>query len=177
MAPHYFPYPVAVFSDRFIFTTLDQKDVIAHRGLGYCHPQTKVPCSIFSREHEYPSRPCSQYELNLLVVDEEMQYIPFAMDHGPFNLAFTYHACVRIHDRLESSEKHRPVCLYTSCKAETKSNIALLAALYFVIVVHGNPWKAFEAVAQLEVMPFRDAGKGPMDFGISIQVRHPVAHR
>ena len=105
------------------------------------------------------------------VVDEEMQYIPFAKDSGPLNLAFTFHACVRIHDKLESSRKHRPACLYTSCDAEAKSNMALMAALYFVIVGHEDPWKAFRAVAQLEVMPFRDAGNGPMNYGISIQVR------
>lgn len=61
----------------------------------------------------------------------------------------------------------------------------LMTALYFVsghssqstdvssylqlIVGHHNPWETFKPIAQMEVMPFRDAGNGVMDYGISVQ--------
>ena len=79
-----------------------------------------------------------------------MRYSPFAMDHGPLNLAFTFHACMKIHEKLQAcllycrddaadelpgqarSYRHKPLCLYTSPKAKNKSNMALMAALYYV---------------------------------------------
>jgi len=83
-------------------------------------------------------------------VDEEMRYTPFSMDHGPLNLASTFHACLKIHDKLQAivtpdhegptdspnlqarSTRHKPLCLYTSPKATMKSNMALMVALYSV---------------------------------------------
>jgi cell division cycle 14 len=31
------------------------------------------------------------------------------------------------------------------------------------------PWEAFQPIAELEFMPFRDAGRGPSDFNLTIQ--------
>jgi cell division cycle 14 len=38
-----------------------------------------------------------------------------------------------------------------------------------MIVQRRPPWEAFHPVAELELMPFRDAGRGPSDFHLSIQ--------
>jgi cell division cycle 14 len=38
-----------------------------------------------------------------------------------------------------------------------------------MIVQRRPPWEAFHPVAELELMPFRDAGRGPSDFNLSIQ--------
>jgi cell division cycle 14 len=38
-----------------------------------------------------------------------------------------------------------------------------------MIVQRRPPWEAFNPVAELELMPFRDAGRGPSDFNLSIQ--------
>lgn len=35
--------------------------------------------------------------------------------------------------------------------------------------MHSTPWDAFRPIAELEFMPFRDAGHGPSDFLLSIQ--------
>ena len=40
------------------------------------------------------------------------------------------------------------------------------------MVNHESPWGAFAPIAHLEVMPFRDAGNGRMEHGMSIQVSH-----
>ncbi|WWC90188.1 uncharacterized protein L201_005121 [Kwoniella dendrophila CBS 6074] len=146
-----FPNPVAVFNDRFIFTSLTEKQVLAHGRIPYGHPETGRSVLLFS-------------------LDEEMHYTPFAMDHGPLNLAFTFQACIRIHDRLERTEaRKKPLCLYTTTEAEKKSCMTLAVALYFLIVGRQPPWNAFGPIAPLEIMPFRDAGNGPMDYGLSIQ--------
>ena len=84
-----------------------------------------------------------------------MAYQPFHKDHGPLNLAYTFEACVWIHERLEVSgvpqchliqertdqqskkwAQTKPVCLYTSQDPKQKANIALIVALYFVSVFH-----------------------------------------
>jgi len=38
-----------------------------------------------------------------------------------------------------------------------------------MIVQRRAPWEAFHPVAELELMPFRDAGRGPSDFNLNIQ--------
>ncbi|KAK4685178.1 cell division cycle 14, partial [Tremellales sp. Uapishka_1] len=150
MPPRPLPNPTAVFDSRFVFTTLSDTEVASHAKVPYTHPNGK-PCRLFT-------------------LDEEMRYNSFAMDHGPLNLAMTFHACIAIYEAIHASpHKRQAVCLYTSPGAETKSNMALLVALYFLIVGKREPWDAFGPIAQLEVMPFRDAGNGLADHGLSIQ--------
>ncbi|WWC67309.1 uncharacterized protein I206_101217 [Kwoniella pini CBS 10737] len=146
-----FPNSVAVFNERFIFTSLNEGQVLAHGKIPYGHPETGESVLLFS-------------------LDEEMHYTPFASDHGPLNIAFTFQACIRIHDRLERTERRKkPLCLYTTTEPTKKSCMALVVALYFLIVGRQPPWNAFRPIAPLEIMPFRDAGSGPMDYGLSIQ--------
>ena len=38
-----------------------------------------------------------------------------------------------------------------------------------MIVQRRAPWEAFHPIAEVEFMPFRDAGRGPSDFNLSIQ--------
>ena len=38
-----------------------------------------------------------------------------------------------------------------------------------MIVMRRAPWDAFHPIAELEFMPFRDAGRGPSDFNLNIQ--------
>lgn len=38
-----------------------------------------------------------------------------------------------------------------------------------MIVQRRAPWEAFHPIAELEFMPFRDAGRGPSDFSLNIQ--------
>jgi cell division cycle 14 len=38
-----------------------------------------------------------------------------------------------------------------------------------MIVQRRAPWEAFHPVAEMEFMPFRDAGRGPSDFNLNIQ--------
>lgn len=42
-------------------------------------------------------------------------------------------------------------------------------ALYVMIVERRAPWEAFQPIAEVEFMPFRDAGRGPSDFNLNIQ--------
>jgi cell division cycle 14 len=63
---------------------------------------------------------------------------------------------------------HRLV-LYSSNDPRRKANAALLMALFVMIVQRRAPWEAFHPIAEMEFMPFRDAGRGPSDFNLSIQ--------
>lgn len=38
-----------------------------------------------------------------------------------------------------------------------------------MVVQRRPPWEAFHPIAEIEFMPFRDAGRGPSDFNLSIQ--------
>jgi cell division cycle 14 len=86
----------------------------------------------------------------------------------------------------EELADHR-IVLFSSDDPRRKANAALLLCLYVVsgtqvvlpspshtsawqmIVQRRPPWEAFHPVAELELMPFRDAGRGPSDFHLSIQ--------
>ncbi|GFZ44538.1 hypothetical protein JCM24511_02261 [Saitozyma sp. JCM 24511] len=144
-----FPFPIAVFDDRFIFTTLERRDVSAHARNPYTHPKTGEIVRLFS-------------------LDEDMGYIPFADDFGPLNLAYTFDACVAIHAKLEE-DKLRPMCLYTSIDVKVKTNMALIAALYFLIVRGFTPAQAFRPIAAMALVYFRDASNMEFDHGLAIQ--------
>ncbi|ORX35113.1 protein-tyrosine phosphatase-like protein, partial [Kockovaella imperatae] len=101
-------------------------------------------------------------------VDEEMHYMPFAQDYGPLNLAYTFKACLMIHEKYRVN-KLKTVCVYTLPNSRRKANIALMVSLYFLIVWHWQPSAAFAPLAHMEFRLFRDASSGQMDFGLSIQ--------
>lgn len=63
---------------------------------------------------------------------------------------------------------HRLV-LYSSNDPRRKANAALLMALYVMIVLRRPPWEAYAPLAEMEFMPFRDAGRARPDFNLSIQ--------
>ncbi|EJU05995.1 hypothetical protein DACRYDRAFT_97638 [Dacryopinax primogenitus] len=102
--------------------------------------------------------------------DSDLVYLSFFEDWGPLNLAMVYRACIQIHDYLQDEllAAHRLV-LYTSTDPRRKANAALLMALYVMIVQKKAPWEAFHPIAEMEFMPFRDAGRGRSDFNLSIQ--------
>ncbi|KIJ70465.1 hypothetical protein HYDPIDRAFT_164495 [Hydnomerulius pinastri MD-312] len=103
-------------------------------------------------------------------IDDQLLYLSFFQDWGPLNLAMVYKACILIHELLEDKdlESYRLV-LYSSDDPRRKANAALLMALYVMIVQRRAPWEAFHPIAEVEFMPFRDAGRGPSDFNLNIQ--------
>ncbi|KAF7966930.1 hypothetical protein HWV62_36380 [Athelia sp. TMB] len=103
-------------------------------------------------------------------IDEHLLYLSFFQDWGPLNIAMVYKACILIHELLEDTDlaPHRLV-LYSSDDPRRKANAALLMALYVMIVQRRAPWEAFHPIAEMEFMPFRDAGRGPSDFNLNIQ--------
>ncbi|TCD71273.1 cell division control protein 14 [Steccherinum ochraceum] len=103
-------------------------------------------------------------------VDDQLVYLSFFQDWGPLNLAMVYKACILFHELLQDEElsSYRLV-LYSSNDPRRKANAALLMALYVMIVQQRPPWEAFHPIAEIEFMPFRDAGRGRSDFNLSIQ--------
>ena len=61
------------------------------------------------------------------------------------------------------------IVLFASSDPQKKANAALLMALYVLIVQRKAPWEAFYPIADIEFVPFRDAGRGRGDFNLSIQ--------
>lgn len=103
-------------------------------------------------------------------IDDQLLYLSFFQDWGPLNLAMVYKACILIHEILGDPAimSHR-IVFYSSNDPRRKANAALLMALYVMIVQQRPPWEAFHPIAEIEFMPFRDAGRGRSDFNLSIQ--------
>ncbi|RDX53095.1 phosphatases II [Lentinus brumalis] len=103
-------------------------------------------------------------------IDDQLLYLSFFQDWGPLNLAMVYKACILIHEILQDPAiiSHR-IVLYSSSDPRKKANAALLMALYVMIVQQRPPWEAFHPIAEVEFMPFRDAGRGRSDFNLNIQ--------
>ncbi|KAL4241349.1 protein-tyrosine phosphatase family protein [Abortiporus biennis] len=103
-------------------------------------------------------------------IDDQLFYLSFFQDWGPLNLSMVYKACILLHELLQDQDlsSYRLV-LYSSNDPRKKANAALLMALYVMIVQQRPPWEAFHPIAEVEFMPFRDAGRGRSDFNLSIQ--------
>ncbi|KZT62206.1 phosphatases II, partial [Calocera cornea HHB12733] len=160
--------PLCHFGDRLYFTTFPHppppSNALNSPSSGESHqPRLKTAAGA-------PPTPEDEASYFFFTFDSDLVYMSFFEDWGPLNLAMVYRSCIQIHDYLqdEQLESHRLV-LYTSTDPRRKANAALLMALYVMIVQRKAPWDAFHPIAEMEFMPFRDAGRGKSDFNLSIQ--------
>ncbi|KDQ14234.1 hypothetical protein BOTBODRAFT_33022 [Botryobasidium botryosum FD-172 SS1] len=163
--------PLVRFSDRLYFTTFPAP-VPSHNTL---NNQSDLPKPAirptFQGRGKAPASPeDNDATYYFFTMDASLPYVSFFEDWGPLNIAQVWKACILIHELLEDVElvSHRLV-LYSSSDPRRKANAALLMALYVMIVQRRAPWEAFHPIAELEFMPFRDAGRGRSDFNLSIQ--------
>ncbi|KAJ7591428.1 phosphatases II [Mycena floridula] len=155
--------PLCQFGDRLFFTT-------------FPHPppsSTAINKLAAIPGNEPPLRPRSSPHGNAtyhyFTIDDRLQYFSFFEDWGPLNIAMVYKACILIHELLEEADPKQRIVLYSSDDPRRKANAALLVALYAMIVGRRAPWEAFQPIAEMEFIPFRDAGRGPSDFNLNIQ--------
>ncbi|EKM59647.1 uncharacterized protein PHACADRAFT_114681 [Phanerochaete carnosa HHB-10118-sp] len=160
--------PLCHFGGRLYFTSFPhpapRPDDI-NRGESNCRP-----CLRGQLQASTSATPDDDAKYYYFTIDDQLVYLSFFQDWGPLNLAMVYKACILIHELLQDKDlsSHRLV-LYSSNDPRRKANAALLMALYVMIVQHRPPWEAFHPIAELEFMPFRDAGRGRSDFNLSIQ--------
>lgn len=162
--------PLCCFGDRLFFTTFPHPPPTPHA----LNNQSKDPDNkprVRSNARAGPSAsPDDDVTYYYFTIDDQLLYLSFFQDWGPLNLAMVYKACILIHELLEDKDlaSHR-IVLYSSDDPRRKANAALLMALYVMIVHRRTPWDAFHPIAEIEFMPFRDAGRGPSDFNLNIQ--------
>ncbi|KAJ3514887.1 hypothetical protein NLJ89_g2108 [Agrocybe chaxingu] len=162
--------PLSHFSDRLYFTAFPHPPPSPHVLNGLSAEPGNQP-RVRARPRGGPSAsPDDNSSYYYFTIDDELLYLSFFQDWGPLNLAMVYKACILIHELLEDKDlaSYRLV-LYSSDDPRRKANAALLMALYVMIVQRRAPWEAFHPIAEVEFMPFRDAGRGPSDFNLSIQ--------
>ncbi|KAF8165083.1 phosphatases II [Crassisporium funariophilum] len=162
--------PLCHFGDRLFFTTFPHpppNPQVLNRLAAEPGNQPRVRARPRGGPSASPDDNASYY---YFTIDDQLLYLSFFQDWGPLNIAMVYKACILIHELLEDKElaSHRLV-LYSSDDPRRKANAALLMALYSMIVQRRAPWEAFHPIAEIEFMPFRDAGRGPSDFNLSIQ--------
>ncbi|KIJ32361.1 hypothetical protein M422DRAFT_184583 [Sphaerobolus stellatus SS14] len=161
--------PLCRFSERLYFTTFPNPppspEVLNRPG-----PDKIVPVVRNASRGRGLASPEDDAKYYFFTIDENLVYLSFFEDWGPLNLAMVYRACILIHELLEDKEmKDYRLVLYSSNDPRRKANAALLMALFVMIVQRQAPWEAFHPIAELEFMPFRDAGRGRSDFNLSIQ--------
>ncbi|OCH93581.1 tyrosine protein phosphatase [Obba rivulosa] len=162
--------PLCHFGGRLYFTTFPhpapRPEYLNHvtNETGY------IPALRRSKEPSTSSASDEDAKYYYFTIDDQLVYLSFFEDWGPLNLAMVYKACILIHELLqdETLSSHRLV-LYSSSDPRKKANAALLMSLYVMIVQQRPPWEAFHPIAELEFMPFRDAGRGRSDFNLNIQ--------
>ncbi|KAF9451742.1 phosphatases II [Macrolepiota fuliginosa MF-IS2] len=162
--------PLCHFGDRLYFTTFPHpppKPEVLNRLAAEPGNQPRVRSCPRGGPSASPDDGTTYY---YFTVDDQLLYLSFFQDWGPLNIAMVYKACIYIHELLEDRDlaQHRLV-LYSSDDSRKKANAALLMALYVMIVQRRAPWEAFHPIAEIEFMPFRDAGRGPSDFNLNIQ--------
>ncbi|KAG6330408.1 hypothetical protein ID866_8683 [Astraeus odoratus] len=162
--------PLCRFGDRLYFTTFPNPLPSPHALNNLPKDPGANPCIRSNPRSGQTASPDDDVTYYYFTIDDQLLYLSFFQDWGPLNLAMVYKACILIHELLEDKDlaSHRLV-LYSSDDPRRKANAALLMALYVMIVQRRAPWEAFHPVAELEFMPFRDAGRGPSDFNLNIQ--------
>ncbi|KAF8843180.1 phosphatases II [Paxillus ammoniavirescens] len=162
--------PLCHFGDRLYFTTFPHPPPSPHILNNQPVDADNNP-RVRARPRGGPSAsPDDDATYYYFTIDDQLLYLSFFQDWGPLNLAMVYKACILIHELLEDKDlKSYRLVLYSSDDSRRKANAALLMALYVMIVQRRAPWEAFHPIAELEFMPFRDAGRGPSDFNLSIQ--------
>ncbi|KZT27003.1 tyrosine protein phosphatase [Neolentinus lepideus HHB14362 ss-1] len=163
--------PLCKFSDRLFFTTFPHPPPSADI-LNQSSSEGNIGAPrIRSQPKGGPSAtPEDNTPYYYFTIDEQLSYMSFFLDWGPLNIAQVYKTCIYIHELLEDEDlTNHKLVLYSSNDPRRKANAALLMALYVMIVQRRAPWEAFHPIAELEFMPFRDAGRGPSDFNLSIQ--------
>ncbi|KAF8076047.1 tyrosine protein phosphatase [Lyophyllum atratum] len=161
--------PLCHFGDRLYFTTFPHPAPHPH-SLNLSGETGNQP-RVRARPRGGPSASPDDAALYYyFTIDDQLLYLSFFQDWGPLNIAMVYKACILIHELLEDKDlaSHRLV-LYSSDDPRRKANAALLMALYVMIVQRRAPWEAFHPIAEVQFMPFRDAGCGPSDFNLNIQ--------
>lgn len=162
--------PLCHFGDRLYFTTFPHpppNPQVLNRLSVEPGNQPRVRARPRAGPSASPDDSASYY---YFTIDDQLLYLSFFQDWGPLNIAMVYKACILIHELLEDKElaSYRLV-LYSSNDPRRKANAALLIAFYVMIVQRRAPWEAFHPIAEIEFMPFRDAGRGPSDFSLNIQ--------
>ncbi|KAF6762821.1 phospho protein phosphatase [Ephemerocybe angulata] len=163
--------PLCCFTDRLFFTTFAHPppppDVLNKLA---ADPANNPTIRARPKGGHIPVTNDADAQYYYFTVDEQLPYLSFYADWGPLNLAMVYRACILIHELLEDKDlmNHRLV-LYSSDDPKRKANAALLISLYVMIVQRRTPWDAFHPISEIEFMSFRDAGRGPSDFNLSIQ--------
>ncbi|KAH8106177.1 tyrosine protein phosphatase [Cristinia sonorae] len=161
--------PLCHFGGRLYFTTFPhpppRPEFLNHPSFADFRPQIRGAAT--AGPSATPDDQARYYYFN---IDDQLLYLSFFQDWGPLNLAMVYKACILFHELLQDEElaPYRLV-LYSSNDPRRKANAALLMALYVMIVQQRPPWEAFQPIAEIEFMPFRDAGRGRSDFNLSIQ--------
>ncbi|EIW61835.1 tyrosine protein phosphatase [Trametes versicolor FP-101664 SS1] len=162
--------PLCHFGGRLFFTSFPhpppRPDVLNH----LAQDPENVPDIRGTSKASSSTTPDDDAKYYYFTIDDQLLYLSFFQDWGPLNLAMVYKACILIHELLQDPAiaTHRLV-FYSSSDPRKKANAALLMALYVMIVQQRPPWEAFHPIAELEFMPFRDAGRGRSDFNLSIQ--------
>ncbi|KIL00289.1 hypothetical protein PAXRUDRAFT_286448 [Paxillus rubicundulus Ve08.2h10] len=162
--------PLCHFGDRLYFTTFPHPPPSPHILNNQPVDASNNP-RVRARPRGGPSAsPDDDATYYYFTIDDQLLYLSFFQDWGPLNLAMVYKACILIHELLEDKDlQSYRLVLYSSDDSRRKANAALLMALYVMIVQRRAPWEAFHPIAELEFMPFRDAGRGLSDFNLSIQ--------
>ncbi|KAF4619727.1 hypothetical protein D9613_005420 [Agrocybe pediades] len=162
--------PLCHFGDRLYFTTFAHPSPSPLQ-LNQLAAESKFQPRVRGRPKAGSSTNPDDYaSYYYFTIDDQLVYLSFFQDWGPLNLAMVYKACILIHELLEDKElASQRLVLYSSDDPRRKANAALLMALYVMIVQRRAPWEAFHPIAELEFMPFRDAGRGPSDFNLNIQ--------
>ncbi|KAG8923707.1 cell division control protein 14 [Tulasnella sp. 418] len=162
--------PLVQFSERLYFTTFPAPapaQSVLNSSKNQLKPRVRSKLRTHGQQIPTPDDHAAYY---YFTVDDDLPYLSFFEDWGPLNLGQVYKACILMHELLEDHRlaSHRLV-LYSSNDPRRKANAALLMALFVMIVQRRQPWEAFHPIAEMEFMPFRDAGRGRSDFNLSIQ--------
>ena len=103
-------------------------------------------------------------------VDQEIEYVSFAQDFGPMNLASVYTFC----DIVEAKRRKHPAeSLTLQCKTDSHSitNTVFLVGSYMIMKRDDEMQVVIEALQPIlsNAVPYRDISPGPQNFSLYVQ--------
>ena len=103
-------------------------------------------------------------------VDQEIEYVSFAQDFGPMNLASVYTFC----DIVEAKRRKHPAeSLTLQCKTDSHSitNTVFLVGSYMIMKRDDEMQVVIEALQPIlsNAVPYRDISPGPQNFSLYVE--------
>eukprot|EP00292_Cryptomonas_paramecium_P012687 CAMPEP_0113682970 /NCGR_PEP_ID=MMETSP0038_2-20120614/13003_1 /TAXON_ID=2898 /ORGANISM="Cryptomonas paramecium" /LENGTH=365 /DNA_ID=CAMNT_0000602187 /DNA_START=87 /DNA_END=1185 /DNA_ORIENTATION=+ /assembly_acc=CAM_ASM_000170 len=109
-------------------------------------------------------------EYNIFTTPEDIDYVPFCDDFGPFDITSVIFFSCTLTDEMDAHRSKRIVYLVDTDPRRLTNSVFLLGAFLMLTrkMEPGQVWAKFSSIEETLLEPYRDASFDPPDFALSL---------